>query len=111
MQGVAALYRFDIIKDGIRWADPVGLRVTADTIAATAVGLVAEAAAESRPGPGLCCCAEVIDEDDNFVLRAEIRISDHKFRDLSGLQSAIALADPPAVTSGALTGAATVGIR
>lgn len=83
-QGVPARYRVDIVKDGAHWADPVGLTATADTIAATAVGLVAEVAVEGRPDPGLCCCAEVFDEDDNFVLRAELRISDHKSRDPSG---------------------------
>ena len=83
-QGVPARYRIDIVKDGARWADPIGLTATPTTIAAIAVGLAAEAAVESRPNPGLCCSAEVFDDDDNFVLRAELLISDDISRAASG---------------------------
>ena len=77
-QAMPARYRIDIVKDGAHWADPVGLTATADTIAAIAVGLAAEAAVESRPLPGQRCYADVFDENENFVIRAELRISDRQ---------------------------------
>jgi hypothetical protein len=81
---VPASYRVDILKDGKRWIDTVGVTATPDTIAATAVSLVYEAAVESRPEPGDCCCAEVYDDQDRFVLKAELVISDEASGDPPG---------------------------
>lgn len=69
------MYRVDIIKNGQRWIDDVGVTATADKIAETAVALVAEAVVESRPEPGCRCTAEVFDDNDRFVLRVELSVS------------------------------------
>lgn len=70
-----SVYRIDIIKNGQRWTDDVGLTATADTICATAIALVAEASVESRPEPSLSCTAEVLDDQGRFVLKVELSIS------------------------------------
>ena len=73
---IPTLYRIDIVKNGQRWTDTVGVRATAETIAETAVAYVSEAAIECRPEPGDCCSAEVFDDHDRFLLRAKLEISD-----------------------------------
>lgn len=72
---MSALYRIDIIKDGRRWNDPVGVTATSATIAAVAIALVSEAAVEIAPAPGCHCVAEVFDDQDRFVLKAELSVS------------------------------------
>lgn len=81
---VPTSYRVDILKDGKRWIDTVGVTATPDTIAATAVSLVCEAALESRTVPGVCCCAEVFDCQDRFVLKAELIVSEEPSGDPPG---------------------------
>lgn len=78
---IPARYRIDIVKNGQRWTDTVGVTSTPDTIAATAVAFVSEAALESRPEAGDRCCAEVFDDRDHFVLRANLDVSSDPPRD------------------------------
>jgi hypothetical protein len=69
------LYRIDIIKNGRHWQDTVGVKATAINIAAVTIGLLAEAAVETTPGPGLHCIAEVFDDGDIPILKAELLLS------------------------------------
>ena len=71
----SAVYRIDIIKNGRRWTDPVGVAATPDMVAAHAVACVCEAAVEAQPRPGDRSIAEVFDHRDRIVLRAEILVS------------------------------------
>lgn len=68
-------YRIDIVKNGKRWVDPVGVTATPSTIATRAVTCVSEAAIETSPVPGDHCVAEVFDQQNRFVLKAELSIS------------------------------------
>lgn len=68
-------YRIDIVKNGERWVDTVGITATPATIATSAVACLSEAAAETCPKPGDCCVAEVFDQQNRFVLKAELSIS------------------------------------
>ena len=69
------MYRVDIVKNGQRWTDDVGVLATSGNIAATAVALLAEAAVETPPAPGLNCIAEAYDEAGRLVLKAELTLS------------------------------------
>ncbi len=69
------MYRIDITRNGQRWHDTVGVVATTESIAAVAIGLLAEAAVETTPHPGLHCIAEVFDDVDQRLLRAELRLS------------------------------------
>lgn len=71
----SAVYRIDIIKNGQRWTDTVGVAATPDMVAAQAVAYVCEAAVEAQPRPGDRSIAEVFDHQDQFVLRAELSVS------------------------------------
>lgn len=72
---VITVYRIDIVKNGKRWIDTVGVTATPDTIASSAVACVSEAAVETCPKPGDCSVAEVFDHKNRFILRAELSIS------------------------------------
>lgn len=69
------MYRIDITKNGQRWQDQVGVVATSETIAAVAIGLLAEAAVETPPQPGMHCIAEVFDDVSGPLLRAELLLS------------------------------------
>jgi hypothetical protein len=69
------MYRVDIIKDEKRWTDTVGVASSPDGITAVAIGLLAEAAVETTPTPGSRFVAEVFDETDRLVVKAELLIS------------------------------------
>lgn len=69
------MYRVDIVKNGQRWSDDVGVSATSDEIASAAVSLLAEAALETSPLPGLKCIAEVHDQTGRQVMKAELALS------------------------------------
>jgi hypothetical protein len=72
---VTTVYRIDIVKNGQRWVDAFGVTATPDTIADSAVACVSEAAIESRPKPGDCSVAEVFDNQNRCIFRADLSIS------------------------------------
>ncbi|MBB5746695.1 hypothetical protein [Brevundimonas variabilis] len=77
---VSTVYRIDIVKNGQRWIDTVGVTATPDTIATRAVACLSDAVVETRPRPGDCSVAEVFDHQNRFILRAELSISDDASR-------------------------------
>ena len=69
------VYRIDIVKNGQRWTDTVGVTATPDTIATHAVACVTDAVLETVPKTGDRSVAEVFDDRNQHVLRAELSIS------------------------------------
>lgn len=72
---VSTVYRIDIVKNGQRWIDTVGVTATPDTIATRAIACLSEAAVETHPMSGDCSVAEVFDDQNRFILRAQLSIS------------------------------------
>ena len=67
----AGVYWIDLIRDGERWTDSVGLRLKDGKLASAAISLVAEFALENTPGAGVWT-AEVRTEDGAIVMTATL---------------------------------------
>ncbi len=67
----------DMIGDGGRWTDPVGLRLEARNLSSAAISLLAEFALEN-PSPGGTWSAEVRTEEGRVVLTATLTSTYHR---------------------------------